>query len=91
MRSRSRRAILQTGEAVLPEPGDPAMRALPGDAEFFGDMRDRAPGQDTLDKDQTAGNSQPRVTVDHEKAFSRVTLDTTHAEGLFPIPASPTL
>ena len=40
-----------------------------GDAKFFRDMRDRATGQHPLDQDQTTSRSQPRITVDQEKAF----------------------
>ena len=45
------------------------MGALPGDAELFGDMRDRAALQHPLNQDHPTGRRQPRITVDHEKAF----------------------
>jgi hypothetical protein len=54
---------------ALTEPGYPTVRALPRDPELFRDMRDRATREHPLDKDQTAGRSQPRITVDQEKAF----------------------
>ena len=50
------------------------------------DMSDRAPRQHPLNQDQTTRRSEPRVTVDHEKASSSVTLDTTKNGGLLPKP-----
>ena len=45
------------------------MSALPRDTELFGDMRDRAALQHPLNQDHPASRRQPRITVDHEKAF----------------------
>lgn len=47
-------------------------------------MRDGTAGEDPAHKDQTARDSEPRITVDQEKASTSVTLDTTNRGGLLP-------
>ncbi len=84
VRSSTRGSITEPGDAEEPESRHPAMSALPRDTELFRDVRHRPPQQNPLNKNQTTGLSQPRITVDHEKAFLRVTLDTTQNGGLFP-------
>lgn len=60
------------------------MRALTRHAKLLRDMRDRAPREHPLNQDQTTRRSEPRITVDQEKASSSVTLDTTKNGGLLP-------
>lgn len=66
------------------------MSALSRHAEFFRNMRDRTTREHASNKNQTASRSQPRITVDQEKASTSVTLDTTNVGGLLPTELSPT-
>ena len=53
-------------------------------------VRDRPTSEHPTDKNQTARRSKPSITVDHEKASTSVTLDTTSAGGLLPTCQPPT-
>lgn len=44
------------------------MGARPRDAELFRDMGDRPPRQDALNQDHPTRDSEPGITVNHEKA-----------------------
>lgn len=70
--------------------GQPAVCALPGHAHLFRDVRDGPAGEDTANEDQPARDSEPRITVDQEKASTSVTLDTTNRGGLLPTRLSTT-
>jgi hypothetical protein len=63
----TRRTIEQTSLAISAESGDPAMRALAGDPEFFGDVRHRSTVIDYTGDEQTATMQvQTSVSVGHE-------------------------
>ena len=66
------------------------MGALTRYPEFLRHVGDRAAHEHATNKDQTARRGEPSITVDHEKASTSVTLDTTNAGGLLPICQSPT-
>src|SRR5690606_13605712 len=50
------------------KPSHPTVSALPRDAELLRDMRHRTTRKHPLHQDQATGRSEPRITVDQEKA-----------------------
>ena len=59
--------VMQTGVALGFPAGDPAVGALPGHAQFLGDVRDGAAlDTNTLNQQPAAMHGQPGVTVGHE-------------------------
>lgn len=47
------------------------MRALPGDTEFFGDMRDRTPGvDDAFDQQRSPANGESGINVRQENLLA---------------------
>jgi len=58
---------MQSGLAFGVVPGHPAVRALPRDSQFLGNMGDRATiDTHPLDQQQTPMHGQPGITVGHE-------------------------
>ncbi len=67
---RARGAVLKPRGTFLPEPADPSMGALSGDAELGGDVSDRAALTDhAIDQQQPPADVEAGITVGHETSW----------------------